>query len=121
MGVAVDELLVDTARDGLQVEGACFGTDLGVEDDLEEKVAKLPAEGVEVAPVKSLDDFVCLLEQVRSQGPVGLLGIPGAAPGCTQPGHDVHKAIDFIHRYRVRTGRRPRSVAACNPVIGYQT
>ena len=48
-------------------------------------------------------------------------GTQGQPPGASHRATDVHKAIDFIHRYRVRTGRRPRSVAACSPVIGYQT
>ena len=89
VGMPPDQLLDERAGDGVDVErlgGVLLGHP-GVEDDLEQHVTELLAEVGAVAALDGLGHLVGLLDEVRREGLVGLLGVPGAAARRAQPVH----------------------------------
>ena len=87
--MAPDQLLDEQPRDGVDVEGFRSGLlgDPGVEDDLEQHVTELLGEVPAVATLDGVQHLVGLLDQVRGQALVGLLGVPRTAAGRAQPVH----------------------------------
>jgi hypothetical protein len=83
--VPADQLGDDPRRDLVDPERGVrvLTRDPGVEDDLQQQVAELLAQVVAVAGGRQVLDglhhLVALLEQVRQQRGVRLLGVPGAA------------------------------------------
>ena len=61
------------------VEPPGLGGDLRVEHALEQHVAELGRQRIEVAAIDGLDGFVSFFEQVRAQRFVRLLAVPGTA------------------------------------------
>ena len=91
--VPADEF-VDQAR-GDVVEGpALLGGQLlgesGVEGDLEQHVAEFLAQRVGILLLDGGVGLVALLEQVRREGEMGLLRVPGTAAGRAEPVHHGH-------------------------------
>ncbi len=80
MGMAMDQLLDDAARDiveGERLIGVVLG-DPGMEDDLEEDIAQLLAERLAVALLDGLDQLVRLLDAVLGEVAVRTDAAPGA-------------------------------------------
>ncbi len=100
--VAPDDLRGDGGLDVGEVEDAGLGRELGVQDDLEPQVAELAGELGRRARLERVVHLVRLLEQVLAQRGVGLLLVPRAAVGGTQPG------ADRGHRPRAGDGRLGR-------------
>ena len=90
--VAVDELVDDAGDDVVDRKASLAARQLGLEDDLEQQVPQLLAQGLAVARVDGVDDLAGLLEDVLAQGLEGLLAVPGAAVGSEQPAHHPHEA-----------------------------
>jgi hypothetical protein len=88
VGMAADELFVDSAEGLSDVEEALFGGHLGVEDGLEQEVAELFAEAGPVAFVDRVEDLIGLFESVFLDGVEGLFPIPGATIGGAQLRHE---------------------------------
>ena len=76
MWVTPDELLIETACDIVDIEGAVLVRELRVQRDLQQQVAELIAQRLAVAGVERLEGLVRLFEQERPQGRVGLLLVP---------------------------------------------
>ena len=72
-----------------EIEAAGLGRDLRLKDALEQHVAELAAEAVEIAAVDRLQRFVRFFEQERPQRLGRLLAIPGTAVPRPQ---GVHRA-----------------------------
>jgi hypothetical protein len=89
-----NELLVQPARDLVRVEGSLLTPDLGVNRDLEQKIAELVAEPRWIAGIERGERFVGLLEQVRSQRRVRLFAIPRAAVWRAKPLGDAHDGVE---------------------------
>ncbi len=77
--MAIDELVADRARDGIEVEASVLGRELRQEHDLEQQVAELVAQILERAALQRIDDLARLFQRVRRERGVVLLQIPGAA------------------------------------------
>ena len=75
-----NELLVNLARDGLEVALASLLEQEREEVDLEEEVTQLAAQRLVIFRERGVGDLVCLLDRVRDDRPLGLLAIPGALP-----------------------------------------
>lgn len=88
VGMAANHFLVDFGDDIGNGETAFFVSDLGVEKNLKEEVAKLFGEFGVVGTVESVENFVSFLDEVGAQGGVGLLAVPGAAVGSAETCHD---------------------------------
>ena len=114
VGMAADHLLGDMAGDGLEIEGVAFFCEPRVKDDLEQQVAQLVLEGVEVVLRDGVGDLVGFLDGVRRDGRKILFAIPGAAAvGIAQPVHDGEEFFEGGHRggEPSRSGSRPDSIA----------
>ena len=88
VGMASNHFLVDFGDDIGNREAAFFVGDLGVEENLEKKVAKLFGEFGVVGAVQGVEDFVGFLDKVGAESGVGLFTIPGAAIGRAKSSHD---------------------------------
>ena len=81
VGVAADEFFAGFAGGILEGEGAAFGGEVGVENDLEQEVAEFFAEVGIVGLGDGVDRFAGFLEKSGTEGFVGLLAVPRTAPG----------------------------------------
>ena len=98
MRVSPHELGRKAAGDRCQVEIPALGSDLCVEDHLEEQVAQLVFEVVQGAPVDGVRDLVGLFDGKRDERGGGLFAIPGATGiPIPQTRHDLHELIDGLH------------------------
>jgi len=88
MGMAANHLVVDFADNIENGEAALFGSDLRVEEDLEEEIAEFFGEFAVVVGIESVKDFVGLFDEISAEGGVGLLAVPGTAAGAAEAGHD---------------------------------
>ena len=75
--------------DGVPRAVVAFRRDLGVEDDLEQDVAQFLPQGTLITALQRLQRLVGLLQQVRCERLVGLLGVPRALG--TQDLHGGHE------------------------------
>src|SRR5262249_39289079 len=90
VGMAPDELLGQDLHDIAEVEGALLLRHAGVEYDLEQEVAQLVAQVVEVATHNGVGNLVRLLDGVGGDGREALLEVPRTtASGCAQRRHDL--------------------------------
>ena len=94
MRVAAHELVADRAQRIGNVEVTALGGDLGQEHRLEQEVAQLVAQGVEVPAIDGVHDLVGLLDDERSQRLQRLLPIPGAAVLGAQPPHQIDQPLE---------------------------
>ena len=101
MGVPADELLVEAPGDLAGIERALLAGELGMDGDLEEEVAELVAQPLEIAGVERGEHLVCLLEQVGAQRRVRLLAVPRTAVRRAQTLGD---ARDRRKRREIREG-----------------
>jgi hypothetical protein len=85
----------------------------GVEDDLEQEIAKLIAELIEVVVLDRIGDLVGFLERIWRDGPKGLFEVPGAAAaGGAEGGHDLDQSTDVSGGFHATTLTRSRCRAA---------
>ena len=94
--VTTHQLVDEQPGDGVDVEALVPGLlrHPGMEDDLEQDVAELLGQVPAVAGRDGVHGLVRLLDEVRRQALVRLLGVPGAPAGRAQPvhrGHDVQQ------------------------------
>jgi len=89
-------------------------SELRVDRDLEEEVAELVAQPIEITGVKRLQRFVRLLEQMRPQGRMRLLAVPRAAVRCAKAigdaadrgdGREIDVWVDRWEHDESRVGR----------------
>ena len=93
MGVSPYHLLADGPGDLVEVEMAGLARHLGVVDDLQEQIAKLVLEIVEILASDRVGDLVGLLDRIGRDGREGLLDIPRAAAfRIAKPGHDFEQS-----------------------------
>jgi hypothetical protein len=107
------ELRHDVGDRVVDVEVTRLGGDLGVEDDLQQDVAKLVGEPVHVAGLDGGDRLVRLLHEVAAQGQMRLLQVPGAALRAAQDRHDANEFVEApggldVERRHVERRSRPR-------------
>ena len=62
--------------------------------DLEEEIAELVPKPRRIARIKRSEGLVRLLEKVRPERRVGLLAVPRAAIGCTEPLGDPYHCVE---------------------------
>gem|GEM_PF-7191 len=103
MGVSADQLVADRARDIVEVKSALRRPrgDLGVEDGLQEQVAKLVDDFRSIPSAYRLRDLVGLLDEMFREAFVSLLGIPRTTARSPEQVHDAAKPVD---RRQVRGG-----------------
>ena len=94
MRVSPDQLLADAARDVAHVERAFLVRELCMDGDLEQEIAELVAQTVEIAGVERLERLIGLLEQMRPQARVRLFLIPRAPVLRPQPLRDARHRRD---------------------------
>ena len=87
--VAANHFLVNFADDIGDVEAILFAGNLGVEQDLKEKVAEFFGKFGVVVSVQGLENFVGFFDEVRAQGGVGLFAVPWTSAGGAEVGHDA--------------------------------
>jgi hypothetical protein len=79
--VAADEFFAGVLRGVFEGEGATFGGEVGVENDLEKEVAEFLAEVGVIGFGDGVDRFAGFLEETGAEGLVGLFTVPRAALG----------------------------------------
>ncbi len=82
---------MDPADDISDREPPLLLGDPGVEDHLKEEVPELLGEIRVGARLDGPDNLVGLFDEVRSEGFVGLLPVPGASPFRPEVGHDPNQ------------------------------
>ena len=119
VGMPADHLLGDPLDHAVDVKSPAFSGHVRVEDHLQQKVAQLTGQGLVVLKVDGLRDLVGFLDGHRLHARVGLLAVPGAAPGSPQPRDEPHEIHEeparllgrWFHaaddRRHERPGRRP--------------
>src|SRR5439155_22869343 len=101
VGVPADELLVEAPGDLAGIERALLAGELGMDGDLEQEVAELVAQPLEIAGVERGERLIRFLEQVGAQRRVRLLAVPGTAMWRAQTLGD---ARDRRKRGEIREG-----------------
>ena len=106
--VARDELLDDARDDVVDRELPFLAKQLGLEHDLEEKVAELLAERLAIARVDRVDDLARLFEHVFAQRLERLLAVPRAAVRREEAAHDADEADErrAVLLFELRHGTR---------------
>jgi hypothetical protein len=98
--MARDDLVGDGSRHVRQAELGQLPRQLGVEDDLEQEVPQLLAQGAPGAAlaqaVHLVQDLVGLLHEVRAEGADVLRAVPGAAPLGAQCAHDLLQPLHGV-------------------------
>jgi hypothetical protein len=79
--VAADEFFAGVLRGVLEGEGATFGGQVSVENDLEKEVAEFLTQIGVIGFGDGVDRFTGFLEETGAEGLMGLFAIPRAAFG----------------------------------------
>ena len=77
----------------VDVERSFFARQLGDEDGLQQKVAKLLGQRSAVIAVDGVDDFVRLLDHERFQARQRLLAVPRTAVRAAECLHELHELV----------------------------
>ena len=93
VGMPVHQLVRQPVEHVVDGEALLFRRHLGVEEHLQQQVAKLAGQLVPVARVDGLQHFVGFFQRVGLDGVEGLLAVPGTSAGAAQPRHDGHGAL----------------------------
>lgn len=88
MRVSADEFFDDSPADVIEVEGAALPGELGVEDNLEEKITEFFREFGVIPRLNGVQEFVNLLHGVPSKGSMVLVAVPRTALRRSKGGHD---------------------------------
>lgn len=104
--MAAHELFIDGSGDGVEIEFTGFAGHLGVEDDLQEKIAKLILEGFRIARIQGVESFIAFFNEVVTDGLVRLLAVPRASARTAEARHDLEKSRNVLglsgHVARIR-------------------
>ena len=87
------QFLGKLAHHFLDREGARFGPDLGMEQDLQQEVAQFLPQFARILPVNRVQNLVGLLEQVGLQRVMGLLPVPWTPVRRPELGHQLYEFI----------------------------
>jgi hypothetical protein len=98
VGVAADEFFAGVSRRVLEGEGSAFGGEVGVENDLEEKVAEFFAQVGVIRVADGVDRFAGFLKKSGAKGFVGLLAVPRATFRRAEEADDGAEAGDWVAR-----------------------
>jgi len=99
MGVTTNQLAGDAVDHAVEFEAPFFPGQLAVIDHLEQQVAQLTLQVLEVAALDGVGDFVSLLQGVGDNRRVGLLDVPGTAVlRVAQTGHEVEQVLKAVHQ-----------------------
>jgi hypothetical protein len=96
--VAADKFLAGVLCGVLESEGAALGGKVGVEDDLEQKVAEFLAEVGVIGIGDGVNGLAGFLEESGAEGFVGLLAVPRATVGRAEEADDGAEAGDGFRR-----------------------
>src|SRR5665647_2861782 len=101
--MAANELIGDPVDDIVDIECPLLLRHLGMENYLQQEIAKLATKLLHVAGVDGIHSLVGFLDHVLLEGFVRLLPIPGASTGTPQPRHDINQSLEiaacFAHIY----------------------
>ena len=89
--VAAHQFVVQRLKDVLDGEAARLCRELRVKQDLQEDIAELLAQRVDVVSVNGLQHFVGLLEETVPKGTMVLLAVPRTALRAAQSRHEGHQ------------------------------
>jgi hypothetical protein len=96
MGVAAGHFFDIAGNDIPDGEFAFFLSQLGVEYDLEQKIAQFFLDFCGVALLKGVNDFIGFFDQERLQRFRGLLAVPGTPLGAAKPLHEIGQIFQII-------------------------
>ena len=100
MGMPAYHLVADGLRHVVEGEVATLLRDTGVEHHLQQQVAKLVLQIVQVATLDGVRHLVGFLDRIGRHGGEGLDLVPGATVnGIPQTGHDRDEAVDGSVRH----------------------
>ena len=95
VGMTADEFVADAAGDVVEIEAIAFLCELGVKDNLQEKVAEFFLEIFVVLGLDCGNGFVSFLDKIGDEGIMSLLGVPRTTAGGTKTMHDSAEAVDL--------------------------
>ncbi|MNZ91440.1 hypothetical protein D3C78_1104270 [compost metagenome] len=92
--MATDQLAGDAVDDPGKLEATLFTGQLAVVDHLEQQIAQLTLQVLEIAALDGVGHFVGFFEGVGDDACVGLLEVPRATVlRVTQAGHEVEQVV----------------------------
>jgi hypothetical protein len=94
MGMPPHEFLSGGGSDAIDSEAPLLRGDLGLHEDIDQKVAKLLLKIGGMLSLDGIDNLVCLLDQGWRKRGRSLFTIPGAPAGCPQSGDDPPELIE---------------------------
>lgn len=104
--MAAHELVVDGSGYSIEIEFAGFTCHLGMEDNLQEEIAKLILEGFRIARIQGVESFIAFFNEVVTDGLVRLLAVPRASARTAEARHDLEKSRNVLglsgHVARIR-------------------
>jgi hypothetical protein len=123
MGMPPDHLGGDGIDHVTEAEASVFLSHAGVIDDLQQEIAELVLEPVEIVPCDGVGDLVSFLDRVWRDRREALLAIPRATHvGVAQPRHHPQKIADRVgtrralsHETELMKRRRARRTHARFP------
>ncbi len=102
-----NQLVVNAARDLLEIASSLLLEEQREEEDLEQKVAELVAQLRFVAGLGRVSDLVCLFDRVRDDRLRGLLSVPGTVPA--QPPRQLLEVEERLREWHAADVTRSRS------------
>ena len=96
MRMPVDQLCRKPVEDIINRKRRLLLRHLGIEEHLQQQIAKFPRELGPVAVLNRFQNFVSLFQGVRLDGIEGLFPIPGAAAGSPQTFHDGDRSFETL-------------------------
>ena len=92
----VDQFVGEAIKHVINRKLALVACHLGVEQDLQQQVAKLAGQLLPVAIVDRLQNLICFLDRLWFDGVEGLLAVPRAAVRTAKTGHDCDRALETL-------------------------
>ena len=93
VGVAADKFFVNFVGDVTDGEVACFFSNLGVEEDMEEDIAEFFTHVGEVLTVYGVEELGVFFDEVFAEGFVGLFLVPGATARAAKFSNDIFEFL----------------------------
>lgn len=95
--MAADQFLADGRGDLFEIEQAALLGNLRVKHHLQQQIAQLAAQIVEIVALDGIGHFVGFFDGIRDQAVKILLQVPSATPfGVAQAGHQGKQILGFL-------------------------
>ena len=99
--MTANEFVADSVDHRIDIETAVLFSELCLENDVKEQVAKFFRKAVWIIVVDRLENLIGFLNQHGFQGVAILLPVPGTTVRSPQPGHDFNELFELCTSHSV--------------------